>query len=204
MNIIDTRGKLCPLPLIETRKALKNAKENEAFKVISDNEIAKNNVMRFLGDQNIPCECTEDNGIYTIVLQMSQSLDSSVVAEAYCNIDDANTSGNKYIVVISSDKMGEGDEDLGDILMKGFVNALVEQDEKPSHIIFYNSGVRLTVEGSTVLESLQSLSDLGIKVIVCGTCVDFFNIKDKVEVGIISNMFEITDIMTKASHIIKP
>lgn len=205
MNTIDTRGMLCPQPLIETRKALKKASTNQALRIISDNETSKNNILRFLNDQKMACECKEDNGIYTIVLQKSKSLDPKVVAEAYCSFESKPAGKDKdYVVVISNDKMGEGNDDLGSILMKGFLNAIIEQDNLPSHMIFYNMGIFLASKNSAVFKTLQKLEEMGVQIIICGTCVDYYDVKSRIRVGVISNMFDITEIMANASHILKP
>jgi selenium metabolism protein YedF len=100
--------------------------------------------------------------------------------------------------------MGEGDPQLGMILMKGFINALIEQPVLPTHLIFYNAGVLLTTVDSGVIHSLKSLEESGIEILVCGTCVDFYDIKAQRAVGKISNMFTITETMAKSGHVVKP
>jgi selenium metabolism protein YedF len=100
--------------------------------------------------------------------------------------------------------MGEGDPQLGTLLMKGFLNALHEQQVLPTHLVFYNSGVKLTTAGSGVSSSLQSLEESGVEILICGTCVDFYEIRDQLVAGKISNMFTITETMAKTGHIVKP
>lgn len=108
------------------------------------------------------------------------------------------------ILVISSDSMGEGDEALGRLLMKGFLYAMVEQERLPEKILFYNSGVFLITEGSGVLEDLQEMERRGVRILTCGTCLNHFNLLDRLQVGEVTNMYEIAQCMMQAERIIKP
>lgn len=116
---------------------------------------------------------------------------------------DKNINGN-HIIVFKNERMGVGDDDLGTILIKGFINTIKEILPLPKKIICYNNGVKLTLKNSPVIDSLLELEKLKIKILICGTCADYFKIKDKIGCGIISNMYDITDSLTKASHIIAP
>jgi len=106
------------------------------------------------------------------------------------------------VVVINSDKMGRGDEELGARLMANFLKRLVEAESKPQMVMLYNSGVKLAVKGSPVLESLQSLENLGIEIISCGTCVNFYGLADQIEAGRVSNMPEIVKVLTETKTIV--
>ena len=108
------------------------------------------------------------------------------------------------MVVISTDRMGSGSDELGAILMKAFIHTLLDLDSMPDVMIFYNAGVKLAVEGSAVLDDLQVLAGRGVEILVCGTCVNFFEIADKVGVGIVSNMFDIAGTMSRAGRIVQP
>lgn len=202
MITVDTRGKLCPQPLIETRRALKKATTGDAITVMSDNDTAKDNILRFLDDQGASFECNEHAGIYNITFNKPASFEPAVIPEAYCSTAEPVT--KDYIVVIANNKMGHGDDALGSILIKGFINALIEQDTLPTHLVFYNSGVQLTTANSGVLDTLKKMEEQGVRIIVCGTCVDFYEIKEQVGIGMISNMYHITEVMTQAHHIVKP
>lgn len=109
-----------------------------------------------------------------------------------------------HVVVIKNDKMGFGADDLGAILIKGFLNTIKKISDLPQKIIFYNSGVKLILKDSPVIDSLQELEELGVTILICGTCADYFKVKDKVGCGTLSNMYDITDSLTHASHIIVP
>jgi selenium metabolism protein YedF len=109
-----------------------------------------------------------------------------------------------FVIVCSEDKMGRGNDELGSVLIRAFFHTVAEQTERPDIIIFYNTGVRLTVQGSDVLEDLKALSDRGVEILVCGMCLNFFNIKEKLGVGIISNMYDIAGTMSRAGRIVSP
>jgi selenium metabolism protein YedF len=99
--------------------------------------------------------------------------------------------------------MGKGDDELGNILIRGFLHTLSEISPRPDVLIFFNAGVKLTTVGSDVLEDLQALEGEGIKILVCGTCLDFFGIKDKLQAGIISNMYDIAEAMLSAGRVVR-
>ncbi|HJO92460.1 MAG TPA: sulfurtransferase-like selenium metabolism protein YedF [Victivallales bacterium] len=201
-KIIDARGKECPIPLIMTRKALKE-NINSSFLLLIDNEIAKENVQRFLTDNNIEFRLHENGDVYHFSVNAGES--EFVITRE--NISDQENTINKkddYVICIKSLTMGTGPEDLGKILLKAFINTLIESENLPSHIILYNSGVILATTDSSVIGSLRKLSKLGIKIIVCGACVEYFEVKRKLDVGIISNMFDIIDILSNADKVVYP
>ncbi len=109
-----------------------------------------------------------------------------------------------HVISISSDQMGSGDSDLGSILIKGFINTISKVSPLPKQVILYNSGVKLAVDNSAVIDSLNELEKLGVEILSCGTCADFYKIDDKTGAGKISNMLEILDALTAASKVITP
>ena len=108
-----------------------------------------------------------------------------------------------FTVLIKSDRMGSGNDDLGKILIRGFLNALIKQPQLPTHIILYNGGVLLAVEGTDTATTLYELEQKGIEILLCGTC-DFFQIKEKIKAGTISNMMQITATLIEAPKIVEP
>lgn len=201
MHEVDGKGLLCPQPLILTRKALRSCLPGETLKIECDNQTAYQNIMTYLKDQSLEPIGVEENGIFRIEV-VNQKVKSSDEADS-CGIDPGICS-SAYVVVVSSDKMGEGDPQLGTILMKGFLNALNEQPILPTHLLFYNSGVKLTIKDSGVITSLQTLAESGVEILVCGTCIDFYGLKEQLSVGKISNMFTITETMARTGHVVKP
>ncbi|MCT4640105.1 MAG: sulfurtransferase-like selenium metabolism protein YedF [Bacteroidales bacterium] len=201
--IVDTKGQLCPKPLILTRKAIKEAAKGTDIEVICDNDIAFKNVCSYLNDQKIEINTESDGNEFRIKFNTSGDTVAPQITEEYCPVPEKNELSNT-VITVKSNKMGEGDPELGEILIKAFINTISELDRLPSHVIFYNSGVKLTTQNSGVTDALKELNNSGVKIIVCGTCVDFYDIKDKVEVGTISNMYTISDIMDKAAKIVIP
>jgi selenium metabolism protein YedF len=201
MQTVDGKGLLCPQPLILTRKALKNCLPGETLKIECDNRTAYQNILTYLKDQSLSPEGKESDGLFSITV-VNQPVEA-VEASGSCSIDPGICSSS-YVVVVSSDKMGEGDPQLGSILIKGFLNALIEQPVLPTHLLFYNAGVKLTTVDSGVSSALLALEENGVEILSCGTCVDFYDIRGKMAVGKISNMFTLTETMAKTGHIIKP
>ena len=203
---MDARGELCPKPLIMTKKALKGF--NGELTVLLDNETAFENVQRFLSDNGKEFTTENKNGEYAIRVNSDGTPAENTAAEDYCPLPTATiNAGAKpapYVIAFASDRMGIGDDDLGKILIQGFCNTIKEADPLPGSLVFYNSGIKLAVEGSTVLPALKELEGMGIKILVCGTCADYFSLKDKVGAGIISNMYDIIDCLTTAGHVVKP
>ncbi|MCK9412801.1 MAG: sulfurtransferase-like selenium metabolism protein YedF [Prolixibacteraceae bacterium] len=197
MQTVDGKGLLCPQPLILTRKALKNCLPGETLKIECDNRTAFQNILTYLKDQSLYPEGNEAGGLFYItVVNQPEEPGSGSIDPGICS--------SSYIVVMSSDKMGEGDLQLGAILMKGFLNSLNEQAVLPTHLVFYNSGVKLTTVDSGVSSALLALEESGTEILICGTCVDFYDIRGKLAVGKISNMFALTETMARAGNIIKP
>jgi selenium metabolism protein YedF len=201
MQKVDGKGLLCPQPLILTRKALKNCLPGETLKIECDNRTAFQNILTYLKDQSLAPVGNETDGIFHITV-VNQTVEAGE-APGSCGIDPALCSSS-YVVVVGSDKMGEGDPQLGAILMKGFLNALIEQPALPTHLLFYNAGVKLTTVDSGVSSALLALEESGVGILICGTCIDFYDIRAKLTVGKISNMFTLTETMARAGNIIKP
>jgi selenium metabolism protein YedF len=202
MITIDTCGNLCPQPLIMTKKALDQMQTGEQFEVLTDNDTSHQNLMSYLEALQANPTSEKHDNIWTIRASKPANISPTVAIEEYCDTP-ANRQGN-YVVVIKNQVMGFGDDDLGKLLMRGFINSLKEQERLPSHIILYNAGVLLTVDVTDTAQSLNELTIKGVSVIVCGTCVDFYQIKEKLGVGTISNMFQITNILTSTEKIIYP
>lgn len=210
--IVDARGQLCPKPLILTKKQLVASKEGDTFTVLIDNETAKENVERFLGDNGVTFSVKEDDATFAILVTKNEGELNRPNAEAYCPLPtssstptpSSNMPERGYAFCFKSDKMGSGDDDLGGILVKACINTIEEMEQLPEAIVFYNSGVKLVLEDAGVVPSLQKLEKAGVKILVCGTCADFFSIRDQAKVGIISNMYDILEVLTSANHVVTP
>lgn len=192
MKIIDCSGKTCPLPVIETKKVLENANVSE-IAVLVDNPISCENVMRFLESQGFSVTTMDENGKHRIEGTKTQA-----------DKGPSSTGSKKLIVFIDGETVGRGSDELGQILMRSFLITLKELNPHPWRIIFINSGVKLAADGSTHLAALHDLTALGTEIISCGTCLDYYRIKDKLMVGRISNMYEIESSFLEATSVIKP
>jgi selenium metabolism protein YedF len=205
-KIVDARGKVCPEPLIMTKKAITTLADGQKLQVIVDNETSKNNVSRFLADNNMPSLCTEQNGFFSLhVIKTGKEL-AATDAESYCTPDptsDVKETAN-HVMVIAGNTMGTGPEELGAILIKAFINTIKETHPLPKKIVFYNSGILLAAEGSPVIDSLNELEKSGVTLLVCGTCVNYFNKQNLIKAGTISNMYTILESLIAADKVIKP
>lgn len=191
MKIVDCKGLECPKPVINTKKALDSA-NGEALQIIVDNEIAKENVSKFLSGQNVKFDLINKEGIFYIETE-GVTMEESVKSEK------SNLTGE--VILFSNDKMGQGDDKLGEALMKSFMFALSESN-LPSAMLFVNGGVKLTTEGSDVIDTIKELESKGVEVLSCGTCLDFYELKDKLQVGGITNMYTIIEHLQKAGKVI--
>lgn len=204
MKTIDVRGKLCPEPLIITKKAIKEATIGDSFNVLLDNDIATCNLENFLLEMKIESVTVRDGEKATLSFTLGESPKILAAEEDFCQVA---TPRGDYAVVLSSNGMGkdlDGTNTLGKMLMRGYINALAEQDTLPKTIIMYNSGVLFACEGSDTIESLKQLLSAGVDIILCGVCVDYYDVKGKILVGRISNMFEITKITSTIGHVVYP
>ena len=193
-------GDHCPIPVIKTKKAMQALTGPETIEVLVDNEIAVQNVTKMAsasGGQVSSEKVADDE--FKIVIQMEGAL-SSEEEEVSC-VPDAR---DNTVVVVSSDRMGEGNDELGKVLIKGFIFAVTQLDTLPKTMLFYNGGATLTAEGSDSLEDLKSLEAQGVEIMTCGTCLDYYGLKEKLQVGTVTNMYSIVETMAKAGRIVKP
>ena len=198
-KLIDARGLTCPLPVIETRKALR-AMEQGLLEVVVDNHIALQNLEKMAQKTGLQYRTTTVSeqeyrmeiivGKVDLVEQQSSSRHERLI-------------GNT-VVVLASQFMGEGDPVLGKILMKGFVYALTELDQFPAKVLLYNSGVKLATTGSEALGDLQKLEQNGVEILSCGTCLDFYKLTEELQVGSVTNMYEIVQSTMEAGKIVQP
>ena len=189
MKEIDARGLLCPQPVILAKKALGELVEGELVCIV-DNITAKENVSRLATNLEHEYDVEEKNGHFYIKIKKTKK-------------EEANKMKNdNFVIVITTDKIGTGNDELGTVLMKSYTYALTEAKPLPKSIMFLNSGATLTVEGSEVLTNIQKLSDMGVEIISCGTCLDYYGIKEKLAVGIVGNMYTIVEKMHEASKVI--
>jgi len=195
---IDAKGLACPQPVIMTKKALE---ENESGEIVIsvDNEPAKENISRMAQTKGYPVTVKgNDNGFFEITIRKARGSAESLPA-VKSGPEDA---GGKLVYVFDADFIGTN-RDLGKVLTNGFLNAALSLDNKNASVILISNGVKLAVKKSYALDVLTRISDAGIPILVCGTCLDFFKVRNKLQVGTVSNALEIMECMTGAAKVIK-
>jgi len=206
-KIIDCKGLNCPLPVVNAKKAAEELTSGDVLTVLVDNEIAVQNLLRFASGKGFGASSekkAEKEFAVTIAISASQAapVEAEEAEEEITCALDARKKG--MLVVLSANVMGGGEEKLGRSLMKAFVFALTKQDQLPETILCYNTGAYLTCEGADTLEDLKSMEAEGVTILTCGTCLDFYGIKERLAVGSVTNMYDIVERMEKAKTIVRP
>ena len=229
---IDANGKPCPQPVILAMRALGGLKDGETLQVQVDNEAAVENLKRMAQKNGAAVQVKADGANWTVEIvpadsvagagggtgsadaaQAGQSAEEqtgqSALAQAGQSAEEqarqicAMPARGPVVVAVGSAEMGNGDPRLGRILMKSFLYSLTQLDELPQTVLFFNGGVRMTTEGSESIEDLKALESQGVEILSCGTCLDFYGLKDKLLVGGITNMYVIAQTMAGAGNVVK-
>lgn len=193
MREIDVIGKACPIPVIETKKALRENPDETEFEILIDNEVSTENLTKMANELKINSKVEKlGERKYKVSLEKTEASRDHREIEDY-SVNSATS--NNYVVIVNSDKIGDGDEDFSKQLLEGFIYSVTEQDHLPVEIIFYNRGVFLTTENEKTIEDLKNLENRGVRVYSCGLCLDHYGKKDKLAVGEITNMYKIVEAM---------
>jgi selenium metabolism protein YedF len=204
MKIVDTKGQLCPAPLIAAKRALKECSEGESFELLIDNQISFNNVSRFLNDNKTAFNTRVEDGVWILTISKGSVDFSAISTEEYCTDEIAHFQKGNFIVAITSDRMGEGDPVLGELLIANFIKALKDLDRLPQNIVFYNKGVTLVTSDSPLISHISDLEQMGVGIYLCATCVNHYGLADRIGTGTLGNMFTIAEMMASAGHIVRP
>ena len=186
---VDARGLPCPRPVVETRKALQDMEEGN-LTVLVDRSDSSENVQRFARSQGCDVSVTEKDGVYYLEIVKRGAAQCGIMATA-------------SVMLIGSDVFGVGDRALGEKLMKSFLKTIGDVEPKPVKMLFVNEGVRLTGEGSEVLDTLESLEKDGVEILSCGTCLEHYNLIEKLRVGLVTNMYDIVDSLATADKVVR-
>ncbi len=208
---IDARGLDCPAPVLKAKQAIEKYNADK-LRVTVDNSAAVENVSRFLTYQNYQVS-TETEGKFFVVIGSKKDVDtdSSQKKSSVQNLDSAgkaektkeqDSDHQKIMVMIASEEMGNGDDELGSKLMKNFIKTLKEMGEDLWRLVFVNGGVKLTIEGSEIVPELKELENDGVHILVCGTCLNHFKILEKKQIGETTNMLDIVTSMQLAEKVI--
>lgn len=192
---VNAIGQTCPIPVIMTKNALKEITEG-VVEVTIDNKISKENIEKFSKEMGFSFKTREENGIFFIEINKTNS---EILPKTSISNGEDNT-----VIVIASDKMGDGEAALGETLIKGFIYTLTEMETLPKAILFYNKGVFLTASNETTIKDLKLLEERGVEILSCGACLNFYHLENNIAVGSITNMYNIIDKQMKASKVIRP
>ena len=206
MKTVDTRGLTCPAPLIKTRQGLNEAAPDEPVQILIDNPTSLSNVKRYLTDNKLEFNLREEGSLATVTVSRGAMTEISANETEYCTTDTlpAPPGTRRTVVAVTSDRMGSGDDDLGLKLMISFFRTLVMLEPAPSAVVFYNSGVKMALDDSPVLDHIRELADRGTSIYLCSTCINHFGIRDRLPVGSFSDMYQIMNVLKDADHIIRP
>lgn len=185
---IDMRGKQCPVPVIQTKKALESVKGGSIITIV-DNDVAKENISKLAKSMNLTAEIKEAKGDFYIEIYKKGDIQISEGLE----FPSKSPQNEDLVILITKDTLGEGNRELGEVLMKGYLYTLTEASKTPKRLMFLNAGVRLTVEGSAVIDHLRNLEEKGVEIISCGACLDYYKLKNQLMVGGIGNMYDIVE-----------
>lgn len=191
---IDTRGMPCPEPVIATKKALEGIESGMVI-VRVDNMIAKENVTKFATAHGCGVSITQQDGNFFLQITKGTPILEQTAHQQ-------PIAGGRTVYVMTQNTLGHGNAELGAVLMKGFIYTLLETQPMPKAILFINSGVLLTIESSPVLTHLVKLVQAGVEILSCGTCLDYFEVKDKLAVGGVTNMYTIVETMSNGAKVI--
>ena len=199
METINAVGKPCPIPVIEAKKALRTCAAGEQVQILVDNDISRQNLAKMAAGMGFPCshEPQADGNIL-----VSITVEPAAAAKPAGAEPSGAAGGGAFVAAIGRNVMGGGNDELGAVLIKAFIYSLTELDRPPEILLFFNSGDHLTTEGSNVLGDLKTLEAKGTVISSCGTCLDFYRLKEKLAVGNVTNMYAIASAMAEAGRLI--
>ena len=202
---VNAIGDACPIPVVKTKNAIRELGGSGVVEVSVDNEIAVQNLLKMAKQKEYEASFEKKSNteyIVTVNVNGGEVSDAKPVTKATVKSDEIKL--KETIVVIDSDKMGDGDEEFSKTLLKGFIYALSSQDIPPAKILFYNTGVRITTEGSASIEDLKVLEKAGAKIYSCGACLNNYGLSEKLLVGEVTNMYDIVSYLMEADLVIRP
>lgn len=200
-KIVDARGLPCPQPVLQTKQAMEEV--DDVLTIVDSTDQAEN-VSRMA--EKAGWEVSVDgkgDGIYVRAVRREEATTPELTPDEVGCAGEAGGSGRPLVLAVPSEYMGRGgNPELGTVLVRAFFHTLVEMADRPDTIIFFNSGVKLVVEGSPLVDDLEALSCAGIEILVCGTCLGYYELKDRVAVGTISNMYTIAETLLGAARVV--
>lgn len=202
---VNAIGDACPIPVVKTKNAIRELGGSGVVEVSVDNEIAVQNLLKMAKQKEYEASFEKKSNteyIVTVNVNGGEASEAKPVTKTSVKSDEIKL--KETIVVIDSDKMGDGDEEFSKTLLKGFIYALSSQDIPPAKILFYNTGVRITTEGSASIEDLKVLEKAGAKIYSCGACLNNYGLSEKLLVGEVTNMYDIVSYLMEVDLVIRP
>ena len=197
-NIVDARGMACPIPVVKANQALAQMTEG-ILEVHVDNTVAVENLKRMALQKGLPVKTEQpEDSHYVVTIPVTGAVDTAM-PELTCTDCAGNT-----VVAVDTDSMGRGNDELGAVLIKGFLFAVSRLETLPKTVLFYNGGAKLTTEGSASLEDLRLMEQQGVEILTCGTCLNYYGLTDQLAVGSATDMYTIVERLSRAEKVIKP
>jgi len=198
---VDARGEACPIPVVKTKQAIQELHGSGIVETLVDNEIAVQNLAKMAGQKGYDVKSEkQSDDCYRVLMTVGELKENDPEEKKSCR----SMPQGSVVVAVGAGHMGEGSQELGEALLKGFLFALTMQETLPQTVLFYNGGAYLTCEGSDSLEDLKKLAEQGVEILTCGTCLDYYGLKDKLAVGGVTNMYDIVEKQMTASLVVKP
>ena len=197
---LDARGLSCPAPVLMAKKAVEKD-TLDALEVLVDNEAAKQNVSRFLSSQKYSVSTMPEGTDFKIsARRQGDALDVTPEVEISCDVGAEHQ--QKIMVLVATDRLGFGDDELGRKLLISFIKTLREVGDDLWRLVLVNNGVKLTIENSPALADLMAYEKEGLTILVCGTCLSHFDLLEAKKVGQTTNMLDIVTAMQLADKVI--
>ena len=198
---LDLKGMACPKPVLETQKAFKNPEITE-FEVIVDNTSARENLKRLAASKGYRCDVSEEGRIITVTIRREAALAVETDGQEYvaaCDIDAGDSITSGRVLMIKSEFLGDGNDELGKVLMKGFLYTVTETKPYPEKVVLLNSAIKLSTINEETVVHLKKLEEAGTKIYSCGTCLNYYDLADQLKVGVIGNMYDVVDSLMSTS-----
>jgi selenium metabolism protein YedF len=206
VKTIDVRDLACPGPVLKLRDLLGQG-QREITMHVAD-ELSRSNVTRFAASRGADVEVTDGgDGSFVVSIRADAGATEARSGEEnllVCDVPEATAAVGPRVVQVTAKTMGSGDDELGALLMRSFLKTQAELEHKPDAILFYNDAVKLCCEGSYLLDDLRGLAAAGVEIIACGTCLNFFELADQLQVGRVTDMLEIAGRLAAAGSIVRP
>ncbi len=206
VHMVDARGLKCPQPVLEAKRVI-DGRLADRFIVLVDNTTSRENVKRFVTNQGYEVETTEKASDH-FELNVTRSGAAKPVEEQEellaCPVSESPATNGRLVVYVGSNVMGQGSDELGVKLMRGFLRTWIDVKPRPWRIVFINSGVQLTTNDEEAVDALSMLAEDGVDILSCGTCLEHFGIEDRLKIGRVTNMYEVIETLQEAGKVVSP